>query len=184
MRGVPPKSVSSLLGSFFLCFVCVLFFVVCVYCLLFCLVVFGGVVGGWVVLVFGVSFSGFCYNCFINQGRKDITMQYTPRALATVATEAVQCYIDTARPCDRELVARVWADLAHEIVFDPFSGRVRRARDASYWNSILSDVERDFGSWLELHGMYGSLVEYVGYAVLDSCLSFVGLERRREPKEV
>lgn len=104
-------------------------------------------------------------------------MQYTPRALATVATEAVQRYFDTARPGDRELVARVWADLTHEIVFDPFAGRDRRAQDASSWNRVLRQVEKRFESWLELHGMYGSLVEYVGYAVLDSCLSFVGLER-------
>ena len=104
-------------------------------------------------------------------------MRYTSRALSTVATEAVQCYFDTARPFERELVARVWADLTYEIVFDPCTGRLERARDASYWNSVLGDVERGFGSWLGLHGMYGSLVEYVGYAVLDSCLSFVGLER-------
>lgn len=111
-------------------------------------------------------------------------MQYTPRALATVATEAVQRYFDTARPFERELVARVWADLTHRIVFDPYTGRLEHARDASYWNFVLSGVERGFGSWLELHGMYGSLVEYVGYAVLDSCLLFVGLEQRREPKGV
>lgn len=104
-------------------------------------------------------------------------MQYTPRAIATVATEAVQCYFDNARPCDRELAARVWADLTHEVVFDPFTGRVRRAQGASSWNRVLRRVERRFESWLELHGMYGSLVEYVGYAVLDSCLLFVGLER-------
>lgn len=108
-------------------------------------------------------------------------MLYTPLALATVATEAVQRYFDTARPCDRELVSRVWADLARRIVFDPYTGRLyEHARDASYWDSILRDVDREFGLWLELRGMYGSLVEYVGYAVLDSCLSFVGLERRRE----
>lgn len=110
-------------------------------------------------------------------------MQYTPRALATVATEAVQCYIDTARPFERELVARVWADLTHRIAFDPYTGRLEHARDASYWNFILSDVDREFGYWLELHGMYGSLVEYVGYTVLGSCLLFVGLERRHERGE-
>lgn len=110
-------------------------------------------------------------------------MQYTPRALATVATEAAQRYIDTDRPFERELAARIWADLTHEIVFDPYTGHVRRAQDASYWNSILSDVERRFGSWLELHGMYGSLIEYVGYAVLDSCFLLVGLEQLYEPGE-
>ena len=110
-------------------------------------------------------------------------MQYTPRALATVSTEAVQPYIDTARPFERELVSRVWADLTCRIVFDPYTGRLGHARDASYWNSMLSDVERDFGSWLELHGMYGSLVEYVGYAVLDSCFLLVGLEQLHEPGE-
>ena len=104
-------------------------------------------------------------------------MQYTSRAIATVATEAVQCYFDDARPFERELVSRVWADLAHEVVFDPCTGRVRRVQDASSWNRVLRRVEKRFESWLELHGMYGSLVEYVGYAVLDSCLLFVGLER-------
>lgn len=110
-------------------------------------------------------------------------MQYTPRALATVATEAAQCYIDTDRPCDRELAARVWADLTHEVVFDPFTGRVRCAQDASSWNRVLRRVEKRFESWLELHGMYGSLVEYVGYAVLDSCFVLVGLEQLCEPGE-
>ncbi len=111
-------------------------------------------------------------------------MQYTPRAIATVATEAVRRYIDTARACDRELVARVWADLTHEIVFDPFTGRVRRVQDASSWNSVLRRVEKRFDSWLWLHGLHGSLVERVGRVVLDSCRSFVGLERRRERGEV
>lgn len=111
-------------------------------------------------------------------------MQYTPRALATVATEAAQRYIDADRPCERELAARVWADLTHEIVFDPFTGCVRCAQDASSWNRVLRRVEKRFESWLELHGMYGSLVEYVGYAVLDSCSVLVGLERLYEPEEV
>lgn len=110
-------------------------------------------------------------------------MLYTPRALATVSTEAVQRYFDTARPFERELVARVWADLTHRIVFDPWTGRLEHARDAYYWNSRLRDVERGFGAWLELHGMYGSLVEYVGYAVLDSCFILVGLEQLYEPGE-
>lgn len=111
-------------------------------------------------------------------------MLYTSRALATVATEAVQCYFDTARPFERELVSRVWADLTRRIVFDPCTGRLGHARDASYWNSVLRDAEREFGSWLELRGMYGSLVEYVGYAVLDSCFLFVGLERCCGPEGV
>lgn len=108
-------------------------------------------------------------------------MQYTPRAIATVATEAVQRYIDTARPYDRELVARVWADLAHEIVFDPFTGRVEHARDASYWNFVFRDVAMEFDAWLGRHGLFGSLVERVGRVVLDSCRAFVGLERCCEP---
>lgn len=111
-------------------------------------------------------------------------MRYTSRAIATVATEAVRRYMDTVRPCDRELVARVWADLTHEIVFDPFTGRVRRARDASSWSCVLRRVAGGFDSWLRLHGLHGSLVERVGRVVLDSCRSFVCLEQCREPKEV
>lgn len=110
-------------------------------------------------------------------------MLYTPRALATVATEAVQRYIDNARPFERELVSRVWADLTCRIVFDPYTGRLEHARDAVYWNSRLRDVERQFDSWLKLHGMWGSLVEYVGFAVLDSCFILVGLEHLFEPGE-
>lgn len=110
-------------------------------------------------------------------------MLYTSRAIATVATEAVRRCIDTARPRDRELVARVWADLTHEIVFDPFTGRVRRAQDASSWYFVIRGVEVSLDSWLRYHHFQGSLVERVGRAVLDSCRSFVGLERRREPKE-
>lgn len=111
-------------------------------------------------------------------------MQYSPRAIATVATEAVRRYMDTVRPCDRELVARVWADITHEIVFDPFTGRVGHARDASYWNFVFRWVAGGFDSWLRLHGLHGSLVERVGRVVLDSCRAFVGLERGCEPKEV
>ena len=59
-------------------------------------------------------------------------MQYSPRAIATVATEAVQRYVDTAGPYDRELVARVWVDLTHEVVFDSVVGRVERAQDAGF----------------------------------------------------
>lgn len=104
-------------------------------------------------------------------------MQYSPRAIATVATEAVQHYIDTARPYDRELVARVWADLTHEVVFDPVAGRVEHARDAYSWNLVFCDVAEEFDVWLGCHGLVGSLVERVGRVVLDSCRSFVGLER-------
>lgn len=110
-------------------------------------------------------------------------MLYTSRALATVATEAVRPYFDTARPFERELVSRVWADLTRRIVFDPCTGRLGRARGAVYWNSVLGDVEREFCLWLRLRGMLGSLVEYVGFAVLDSCFVLVGLERLHEPGE-
>lgn len=111
-------------------------------------------------------------------------MLYTPLALATVATEAAQRYFDTARPCDRELVSRVWADLTCRIVIDPCTGRLYgHAGDAYHWGSMLRDVDREFGSWLGLRGMYGSLVEYVGYAVLDSCFMLVGLEHPYEPVE-
>lgn len=110
-------------------------------------------------------------------------MLYTSRALATVATEAAQPYFDTDRPFGRELAARVWADLTCRIVLDPHTGRLERARDAYYWNSVLRDVEREFCSWLRLHGMWGSLVEYVGFAVLDSCFILVGLEQLYEPGE-
>ena len=110
-------------------------------------------------------------------------MQYTPRAIATVATEAVQHYIDTARPYDRELVARVWADLTHEVVFDPVAGRVECIQDAYSWNLVLLDVGVEFDAWLGRYGLFGSLVECVGRVVLDSCRAFVGLERYCEPKE-
>ena len=104
-------------------------------------------------------------------------MQYSSRAIATVATEAVQRYIDTVRPHDRELVARVWADLTHEVVFDPVAGRVEHTQDAYSWNLVLCDVGEEFDAWLGRHGLVGSLVERVGRVVLDSCRSFVGLER-------
>ena len=110
-------------------------------------------------------------------------MQYSPRAIATVATEAVQHYIDTARPYDRELVARVWADLTHEVVFDSVAGRVEHVQDAYSWNLVFCDVGAEFDAWLGRHGLYGSLVERVGRVVLDSCRSFVGLERCCEPVE-
>lgn len=108
-------------------------------------------------------------------------MQYTPRAIATVATEAVRRYIDTARPYDRELVARVWADLTCEVVFDPVAGRVGHARDAYSWNLVFCDVAAEFDAWLGRHGLFGSLVGRVGRVVLDACRAFVGLERCCEP---
>lgn len=104
-------------------------------------------------------------------------MQYTSRAIATVATEAVQHYIDTARPCDRELVARVWADLVCEVIFDSVAGRIEDVQDSYSWNLVLCGVMEEFDDWLGCRGLYGSLVEHVGRVVLDSCCSFVNLER-------
>lgn len=110
-------------------------------------------------------------------------MLYTPLAIATIADEAVGRFIDNVRPCDRELVARIGARIAHDIVYDPFSGRVNPTRDAGFWNFVFRWVEGSLNSWLRCHRFQGSLVERVGRAVLDSCRSFVGLERRCERGE-
>lgn len=104
-------------------------------------------------------------------------MQYTSLAIATVASEAVQRYINTTQPQDRELVACVWADLAHEIVFDSISGLVEETQDAYSWNLVLCDVVEEFSDWLECHALLGSPVERIGGFVLDSCSAFVNLER-------
>lgn len=104
-------------------------------------------------------------------------MQYTPLAIANVATEAVRRYVDTVRPCDRELVARIGARIVSGIVYDPFSGRVNPTRDAGFWYFVIRWVEGSLDSWLRYHRLQGSLVERVGRVALDSCRSFVGLER-------
>ena len=104
-------------------------------------------------------------------------MQYTPLAIATVATEAAQRCIDSARPEDRELVARVWADLTHEVVFDSITGCVEETQDAYSWGLVLLDVMDEFSLWLERYGLFGSCVDRVGCVVLDACRGFVGLER-------
>lgn len=102
-------------------------------------------------------------------------MQYTPLAIATVADEAVGRCIDSVGSWDRENVARSGAYIACDIVF---TGRVWHARDASSWNSVFLQAEKKLDYGLESLGLYRSLVEYVCRAVLDSCRSFVGLERR------
>lgn len=104
-------------------------------------------------------------------------MQYTPFAIATVATEAAQRYIDTTQPQDRELVACVWADLTHEIVFDSITGLVEETQDAYSWGLVIFDVIEEFSDWLERHALSGSPVERIGRFVLNSCRSFVNLER-------
>ena len=111
-------------------------------------------------------------------------MQYTPLAIATVADEAVGRFIDNVRrPFDRVLVARIGARIARGIVYDPFSGRVNPTRDAGFWYFVIRGVEVSLDSWLRYHHLQGSLVERVGRAVLDSCRSFVALERHCECKE-
>ena len=104
-------------------------------------------------------------------------MQYTPLAIATVATEAAQRYIASAHPQDRELVARVWADLTHEVVFDSITGLVEETQDAYSWNLVIFDVADEFTLWLERHALFGSVVDRVGRVVLDACRVFVNLER-------
>ena len=104
-------------------------------------------------------------------------MQYTPLAIATVATESAQGYVDSVPSRDRELVARVWADLTQEIVFDPILARLDGDPDAFSWDLVIRDVMDEFEVWLERHALSGSLVERVGRAVLDACDSFVNLER-------
>lgn len=104
-------------------------------------------------------------------------MQYTPLAIATVATEAAQRYIDTTQPRDRELVARVWADLTHEVVFDSITGLNEEAQDAYSWDLVIFDVMNEFTLWLERYALIGSPVERIGRFVLDSCSAFVNLER-------
>lgn len=105
-------------------------------------------------------------------------MRYTPLAIATVADEAVGRFIDNARPIDRVLVACIGARIGRGIVYDPFSGRVNPTRDAGFWCFVIRGVEVSLDSWLGYHRLQGSLVERVGRAVLDSCRSFVALERR------
>ena len=104
-------------------------------------------------------------------------MQYSPLAIATVATEAAQDYISTVQPDNRELVARVWADLTREVIFDPVTGRTEGPKDAYSWNLVLFDVMEEFTDWLERHALFGSPVDHVGSAVLDACNDFVNLER-------
>lgn len=111
-------------------------------------------------------------------------MQYTPLAIATVADEAIGSCIDNVRPCDRVLAARVGACIAHDIVYDPYTGRANPTRDARFWYFVIRGVEISLDSWLRYHHFQRSLVERVGRVVLDSCRSFVGLEQHREPKEV
>lgn len=104
-------------------------------------------------------------------------MQYTPLAIATVATEAAQRYIDTTQPQDRELVARVWADLTHEMVFDSITGLIEETQDARSWDLVIFDVMEEFLDWLEQHALAGAPVERIGRFVLNSCSTFVNLER-------
>lgn len=104
-------------------------------------------------------------------------MQYTPLAIATVATEAAQRCISAAHLQDRRLVASVWADLTHEVVFDPITGLTEETQDAHSWNLIMLDVMQEFIGWLERHALCGSLVDYVGGFVLKSCNDFVNLEQ-------
>ena len=104
-------------------------------------------------------------------------MQYTSLAIATVATEAAQRYIAATQPQDHELAARVWADLTHEVVFDPITGRTKETQDAYSWDLVIFDVMEAFTDWLECHALFGSLVDRLGRYVLDACLDFVDLER-------
>lgn len=107
-------------------------------------------------------------------------MQYTPLAIATIVEEALG-YSVGIWALDRESVLRLGAHFANEIVL---TGRALNARDASSWNSVFLKVERKLNRLLELQGRLGSPADYACRVVLDSCRSFVGLERRCEPKEV
>lgn len=105
-------------------------------------------------------------------------MQYTPLAIATVATEAAQRYFDTSQPLSRELVARVWADLSREVVCNPVTGFVEKTQDAHSWSLVILDVMEDFADWLTQHALLGSVLDRVGFGILNSCLDFVSLERQ------
>lgn len=104
-------------------------------------------------------------------------MLYTPRVIALAATEAAQYYICTTKTQDRELVARVWADLTQELVFDSITGETEETQDAYSWELVILDVMDEFNDWLELHSLCGSTVERLGRFVLNSCLALVSLER-------
>ena len=102
-------------------------------------------------------------------------MQYTTLAIANVAGEAVGRCAASVGPWGCEDVVRIGCYIAQDILID---GRACHARDASSWNYVFLQIEKELNSWLERHGLYKSIVEYVGHAVLDSCRAFVGLERR------
>ena len=101
-------------------------------------------------------------------------MEIKAKAIATVATEAVESYM--ADPAvDAELVSRVWADLSSELVFEDISGDTVAAMEPYDWALDIHSIADDFNMWLDRRSLYGSLVDKVGTAVLDSCLAFVRL---------
>ena len=101
-------------------------------------------------------------------------MEIKAKAIATVATEAVESYM--ADPAvDAELVSRVWADLSSGLVFEDVTGGQVAAMEPYDWELDILSVADDFDVWLSSHSLYGSVVDKVGTAVLDSCLAFVRL---------
>ncbi len=102
-------------------------------------------------------------------------MQYTTIAIATVAGEAVGRCAVSVGPWDLERVVRIGGCIVQDIVI---AGHACHARDASSWDYVFLQIEKRLDSWGLDRGLYKSIVEYVGRAVLDSCRSFVGLERR------
>ena len=101
-------------------------------------------------------------------------MEIKATAIATVATEAVEPYM--ADPTvDAELVSRVWADLSSELIFEDVAGGPVTAQEPYDWALDIHFIADDFNAWLNRHSLYGSLVDKVGSALLDSCLAFVRL---------
>lgn len=103
-----------------------------------------------------------------------MNMEIKAKAIATVATEAVEAYMKDPA-VDPELTARVWADLSSDLLFEDVSGGTVIAMEPYEWALDICSIADDFNAWLNRHSLYGSLVDKVGTAVLDSCLEFVRL---------
>ena len=101
-------------------------------------------------------------------------MKIKARAIATVAAETVGSYM-TDPTVDAELVSRVWADLSSELIFEDISGNSVASMEPYDWALDIHSIADDFNVWLNRHSLYGSLVDKVGTAILDSCLEFVRL---------
>lgn len=101
-------------------------------------------------------------------------MKITAKAIAIVSAEAVGSYM-TDPDVDAELVSRVWSDLSSELIFEDASGDSAASMEPYDWALDIHSIEDDFNAWLNRHSLYGSLVDEVGTAILDSCLAFVRL---------